>query len=104
MSSTILLTYTGTAKDRFDRDYYCSKHLPQVAAAWEPYGLVSLRTFFPAVEENQPGIVAICECVFQSEDAVGAAFSSPNTAGLVADLVNFTDLPLARARMVDFPL
>lgn len=104
MRTTILLTYTGTAKDRFDRDYYCSKHLPQVDDAWKPYGLVSSRAFFPVVEENQPGTVAICECLFQSDAAVDAAFSSPRTAELVADLANFTDLPLARSRVVDFPL
>lgn len=104
MPVTILLTYSGTATDRFDRGYYCSKHLPMVEDAWKPHGLISSRAFFPASESDAPGTVALCECVFQDEAAVDAAFSSPQTQRLVADLSNFTDLALSRSRMIAFPL
>lgn len=104
MPVTILLTYSGTPQDLFDREYYCSKHLPMVEAAWKPHGLISLRAFFPAPGPDAPGTVALCECVFEDEAAVDAAFSSPETQGLVADLANFTDLALSRSRMIAFPL
>lgn len=104
MPVTILLTYSGTPQDRFDREYYCTKHLPMVEKAWKPHGLLSSRAFFPAQEFDAAGTVALCECVFKDEAAVDAAFASPETTELVSDLINFTDLALMRSRMVAFPL
>lgn len=92
----IYVTYTGTPESRFDRDYYTGKHMPLVMAAWQQYGLKSAAVFYPALTGD--GTVAICECRFADEAALEAAFASPEAAGVMADVVRFTDLVPARVR------
>ncbi|QCR38226.1 EthD family reductase [Nissabacter sp. SGAir0207] len=93
MSVILYVSYTGTAQDRFDREYYSHKHVPMVIEAWKACGLVSAQALYPlSLDENQPGTVAICECVFRDEAALEAALSAPGTPALVADVPNFTDL------------
>ena len=90
MHTTILLLHTGPSKDRFNREYYRTKHLPRAAAAWKPYGLASIRGFFPSdSNDDQSGTVAICECVFQDDEAMEAAFSAPCTPDLIGDIPKF---------------
>lgn len=97
-SITVYVTYQGTPKTRFDRSYYVAHHLPLVMKAWQQYGLESVAAFFPAVEET--GTIAICECQFRDEAAVTAAFGSPETPDVMADVPRFTDVEPARARAV----
>ena len=44
---TLFVTYRGTASDRFDRDYFVSKHLPLAREIAEPLGMLSIEAFFP---------------------------------------------------------
>ena len=83
------VTYSGDADTRFDRDYYVSKHIPTVMAAWQPYGLVSCDAFFPA--NADAGTIAIAECRFENAAALQAALKSLKTEGVMADVVHFTD-------------
>lgn len=94
----IYVTYAGTAGSRFDRDYYVKQHLPLVLRAWKSYGLLGVAAFFPAREED--GTLAVCECRFKDEGAVERSLAAPETASVMADLPNFTDLTANRARMV----
>lgn len=92
----IYVTYQGAASDRFDRDVYVKHHLPLVMSLWEGYGLQSLRAFFPV--DDTGGTVAVCECVFRDEAAMQAAFASPETPEVMADVATFTDLAPKRLR------
>ena len=92
----IYVYYAGPANSRFDRDYYVDAHLPIVMEAWAKYGLTSVRAFFPP--EDAAGTLAICECLFRDENAVEAAFSSPEAPGVMADVARFTDLAPKQVR------
>lgn len=95
---TLVVSYQGTSKTRFDRSYYVDVHLPLVMNAWGRYGLEKLAALFPAVE--QPGTIALCECRFRDEAAIAAAFNAPETAAVMADVSRFTDATPARACLV----
>jgi uncharacterized protein (TIGR02118 family) len=97
-SVIVYVTYQGTPETRFDRSYYVNRHLPLVMRAWQQYGLESVAALFPAVE--QAGTIAICECRFRDEAAVTAAFGSPETPEVMADVPRFTEVEPARARAV----
>lgn len=92
----VYVTYQGAPQDHFDRDYYVEVHLPLVMRAWNPYGLLRLNAFFPAIA--QEGTLAICECVFRDEKAVEAAFSSPEVSAVMADVPRFTAIAPLRVR------
>lgn len=96
----IYVSYEGSAADRFDRDHYVNHHLPLVMTSWAKYGLQSVRAFFPS--DSADGTVAVCECRFRDLAAVEAAFSSPETEAVMADVPLYTDL--APKRMRTLPL
>ena len=91
MSTTVILRYTGTKNDKFDRYYYCSVHMPAVFQKWNEYGLVSARVFFPEEINDKPGTICICECVFKDDNSMKAAFSAECTKELICDINNFTN-------------
>ena len=94
---TILyVTYPGDAATRFDRDYYVARHVPLVMRSWGPYGLQSCAAFWPA--EDGAGTIAIAECRFSDEAALSAALASPETPGVMADIVHFTDATPRQSR------
>jgi uncharacterized protein (TIGR02118 family) len=93
---TIYVTYSGDAATRFDREYYVRRHLPLVREGWAAHGLASAAGFFPA--EDGPGIIALCVCTFRDVAAWEAAFRSPQTPGIMADIANFTDVAPARSQ------
>ncbi len=95
---TIYVTYTGRADARFDRDWYVDKHLPLVMKSWSQYGLDSVAALFRS--GKQTGTQAICECRFRDRVAVDAAFNSPETAAVMADVIHFTELTPQRSRVV----
>jgi len=94
----IYVSYTGDAETRFDRDYYVAIHVPLVMEAWTRHGLERCAAFFPA--GNGAGTIAIAECHFRDDAAVLAAFGSSETSGVMADIVNFTDVAPSRSRAV----
>lgn len=94
----VYVTYTGDAATRFDREYYVAHHLPLVMEAWGRHGLESCSAFFPADPDAKT--IAIAECWFRDDAAVDAAFGSPETPRVMADLANFTDVAAERSRAV----
>ncbi|HVJ34090.1 MAG TPA: EthD family reductase [Terriglobia bacterium] len=98
VSPTVYVTYEGSSDSRFDRRYYVEHHLPLVMEAWQRHGLESVAAFFPS--PTQVGTIAICECRFRDETAIAAAFSSPETTDVMADVAKFTDLAPIRFRAV----
>lgn len=93
----VYVTYHGTPQDRFDREYYVDVHLPLVMKAWNQYGLLGVKAFFPATA--QEGTLVICECVFRNEGALEAALASPEVAAVMADVPSFTALAPQRVRV-----
>jgi uncharacterized protein (TIGR02118 family) len=86
----LFVTYPADGGSAFDRDYYVATHLPLVEEAWGPSGLRSARAYFPASEGSDA--VAVAVLTFTGEDVIGAALASDATAGVLADLANFTDI------------
>lgn len=86
---TLYVYYQGTPETRFDRDYYTNHHLPLCMEAWQQYGLLSCRAFYPSIDAN--GTIAICESVYRDEAAAEAAFSSPELAKVMEDVARYTD-------------
>ena len=104
MSTTVMLRYTGTKNDRFDRDYYCSIHMPAVSQKWNKYGLISATEFFLVLLNDEPGTVCICECVFRDEQSMQVAFLAERTKELVSDIKNFTNLCMEPSILVSMNL
>jgi uncharacterized protein (TIGR02118 family) len=94
---TVYVTYQGAPSDRFDRSYYVEHHLPLVMQAWQRYGLESISAFFPPL--THVGTLVICECRFRNEAAIAAAFGSPETREVMADVAAFTELAPTRLRI-----
>lgn len=86
----IFITYRGSVESRFDRAYYLEKHLPMMRRIFSPLGLISAEPFFPHNPDS--GVIALCECRYQNEDALKACFQSPEVPGLAADIGRFTDI------------
>ena len=90
------VTYRGEKGDRFDRDYYCTQHLPLVKETWGPLGMDTISAFFPEDNEAaagpETGIVAACLCGFRDEAALRRALASPDTPKVMGDLPHFTEL------------
>lgn len=96
---TFYVYYRGTPGTRFNRDYYTNHHLPLCMDAWQQYGLLSCRAFYPAVD--QEGTIAICESVYRDAAAAEAALNAPETAKVMADVVRYTDATPIRVRAQD---
>lgn len=94
--ATFYVYYQGTPDTRFDRDYYTNQHLPLCMEAWAKYGLLSIKAFYPAIDEE--GTIAICESVFRDDAAAQTAFNSPETAKVMADVARYTDGTPLRVR------
>lgn len=87
---TLLVTYRGTASDRFDREYFLNTHLPLAREIAEPLGMLSIEAFFPASAATN--ILAASVIVLRDEQAERDLFSSPRFSQLVDDLPNYTNL------------
>ena len=94
--TTMYVTYAGDAGTKFNRDHWMDVHLPLVRECWGPYGLESVAGFFPSGDGG--GLIAICPCVFRDEAAMETALASPETARVMADVANVTDVKPQRAR------
>lgn len=86
---TILVIYDGSWERTFDRNYYVEKHLPLVRETWSSLGMQSTVALFPASDE---GIVAMAACTFQDEAAVKKALTAPESARIMSDIPNYTDI------------
>ncbi|MBU8827133.1 EthD family reductase [Mycolicibacterium goodii] len=95
----MLVHYVGNNHSRFDRDYYVAHHLPLVERTWGPYGLRSAEAYFAEDIGDADGIVAICLCHFEDRDAMVRALSAPETAAVMDDVAQFTDITPMRTVM-----
>jgi hypothetical protein len=49
---TLLVTYRGSASDRFDREYFVNRHLPLAREVGGPFGLCPSRRSFQRVQRR----------------------------------------------------
>ena len=77
--------YPATDDARFDHDYYRDSHGPLATKSWNPVRV--------EIDKGVSGpYVAAVHFVFESADALQAAFSSEQTAAIMADVANYTDV------------
>ncbi len=77
--------YPTTEGATFDHDYYRTKHVPLAVEAW---GLDGAE-----IDKGVDGpYVAAVHFKFDSLDAMGAAMKSEATAGVLADVANYTTI------------
>ena len=95
--TTVLVTYSGDAATRFDRQYYVEKHLPLVTQAWGPHGLQSIAAFFPSGEGA--GTIAICVCQFRDDSAVTESIHASETKSVMDDVPHFTSATPTQLRV-----
>ena len=69
----------------FDHDYFRDTHIPLAVKTWGLPGAQILKGL------NGP-YVAGAQFVFESQEAVDAAFSNPATAEVMADVANYTNI------------
>jgi len=96
--TTVIVTYTGSKSDRFERSHYINVHLPMAVRLLGKYGLLAAEAFFPATDRSD--IVAACTLDFSDEVALHLAMSAPEMALLIDDLENFTNLTPVQHRLV----
>ncbi|AIO37236.1 EthD family reductase [Burkholderia sp. AU19243] len=85
-----VVSYRRAAGTRFDSRYYVEQHIPLVEKTWRQYGLEYIDAFFPSREDSELIVVAMCR--FRDRAALDAAFASPETARVMADVDAFTDI------------
>ncbi|RVQ66014.1 EthD family reductase [Croceicoccus ponticola] len=75
---------------RFDRDYYLATHVPIVGDAWTEAGMTGAEIEWP-FDDTQP-FACLIGIAFADQGAIDAALGSAATAGVLADVANFTDI------------
>lgn len=77
--------YPSGEGSTFDLDYYRSTHVPMALKAWNLEGA--------EIDKGVNGpYVAGVHFRFESLDAVNAALAAPETAEVLADVANFTNI------------
>jgi muconolactone D-isomerase len=90
----MLVSYASKSRQRFDREYYMARHIPMVEKAWTPLGLQSTEVLFSA--SNDQEVTVVCLCKFSTESAMHAALAAPETAAIMLDIKQFTDITPTR--------
>jgi uncharacterized protein (TIGR02118 family) len=81
----VTVTYPSSDTSTFDHDYYAAMHIPLCKAAWSP----SATEVHKGV--NGPSVAAV-EFSFESMEAFQAAMGRAETAGVMADVANYTNI------------
>ena len=68
----------------FDHDYYRDTHVPMCTAAWNVTAEIDKGL-------DGPNVAAV-HLFFESMDAMGTAMASPDTAKIMADVANYTNI------------
>ena len=81
----VSVTYPSGEGTTFDHDYYANSHVPLAAAAWSPLKSEIDKGI------NGPNVAAV-HFYFDSMDTFQAALGAPGTAGVMADVANYTNI------------
>ena len=91
--------YPASEGARFDHDYYNATHIPLVKTAFSATGLTGVQVLrgLSAGDGSAAPYVAMAHLTFRDAEALAASMSGPNAPGVLADIVNFTDIaPIAQ--------
>jgi uncharacterized protein (TIGR02118 family) len=89
--------YVGAPGDRFDLDYYLTRHVAVAHDLLDRHGLHAVRVLSGFQDGPGPGLKVVSEMVFASREGFEAGIAESGAA-LFADLKNFTDLtPMLQA-------
>ncbi|WP_321845062.1 MULTISPECIES: EthD family reductase [Paraburkholderia] len=88
--TTLIVSYPNAEGGTFDREYYLSTHAALVRSAWSEFGLQSAEVLFPSPALQPFACVAILR--FSDQNGIDAALSSAETAEVMSDMKNFTNL------------
>ena len=83
----VLVLYPRSDNSTFDVDYYQQSHMPLVGKTWSQVSRWEVDLGGP----DQPHH-AVAHIVFESMEAMGAAFGAPTAAEVMADVANYTDI------------
>ncbi|HEV2598875.1 EthD family reductase [Sphingopyxis sp.] len=88
--ATLVVLYPHADDATFDHDYYIAKHIPLAHGAWCDFGLETIEVLPPAAGP-QP-FMAVTIIRFMDQGWLNAALSSPDTAKVIGDVANFTNV------------
>lgn len=88
--ANLVVSYPRREGATFDPDYYRDTHIPLVEAAWSASGMTGADILWPA-DDSQPH-AAMVVLRFRDSAAIDAALGAPGTAGVMADIPNFTNI------------
>lgn len=97
--ATLIVSYPLTQGSTFDREYYLSTHIPLAQAAWGNFGLQNAEILFPAAGPQPLAGMTILR--FEGQAAIDAALGSPETAKVIGDIANFTNITPVIFRAAD---
>jgi len=89
MSAQLLVLYPRTESSTFNKEYYLSTHMGLAKRAWEKHGLKSYSVVEASPEDSYAYITVLD---FESIEAFGAAMQDPESAAVMADVTNFTNI------------
>ncbi len=84
----MLVLYPRAEGNTFDADYWVNTHMPLAATAWGDH---LARWEAHVGVEGQP-FFAVANFWFADQAAMQAAMGSPGTAGVMADVANYTNI------------
>ena len=76
--------YPSGEGSTFDHDYYKNSHVPMAVKAWGVPAEIDKGV-------NGPYVAAV-HFTFESMDVIGAAMGGPDTAAIMADVANYTNI------------
>lgn len=94
MTHTVLVMYPNEVDVHFDETYYMKTHVPLIENIWKSHGLISwhVTKFTTALDGSRPQYLVITTLQWKSEESVKAALQNPASAGVFADVPNFTNV------------
>jgi len=89
---TLRNTYALAAGDRFDEDYFVSRHVPLAHDVLSP-ATTGHRVLKPIMQSDaSAGASVIVEFDFPDRETMGRALASPRMAELAEDVPNYSDV------------
>ena len=90
---SVCVLYPRTERSRFDMDYYVNKHIPMVIKSLGSAlkGVTAEAGIAGTEQGSPPANAAVCRLLFESVEAINAAFG-PHATKVLGDIPNYTDV------------
>ncbi|PWY68505.1 hypothetical protein BO94DRAFT_611434 [Aspergillus sclerotioniger CBS 115572] len=93
MSFTVTVVFPNDADAQYDINYYTKSHMVLIEKHWTKFGLQgwSVTKYVPGLD-GTPGPYSFGSDVYwKDEEAMKAAFASPEVAEIMADVAHFSN-------------